>query len=205
MSFTESMDYWRLCEELNIVQAGLLISGNDPSGKNSSIEELDPPFRPPGYDAAKTAVGNALRKNIVKGMLIPIYEYDINGNQCGILDGTIDVALSTVDVESLRTWLVSRGVRTGFFFPEGADTPDYLDPQHPRYAPKLAAAVSAWVAVAVTAGKSPKQALEKWIRENAASFALSDEDGNPNNTGIEEVAKVANWQPGGGAPKTPNA
>jgi hypothetical protein len=27
----ESRDYWRLCEELLIVQAALLIAGNDPS------------------------------------------------------------------------------------------------------------------------------------------------------------------------------
>jgi hypothetical protein len=45
--------------------------------------------------------------------------------------------------------------------------------------------------------------LLKWLREHAADFGLSDEDGKPNETGIEEAAKVANWQPGGGAPKTP--
>lgn len=53
-------------------------------------------------------------------------------------------------------------------------------------------------------GKSPKQALSKWLREHAAEFGLSDEEGKPNETGIEEAAKVANWQPGGGAPKTPS-
>jgi hypothetical protein len=44
----------------------------------------------------------------------------------------------------------------------------------------------------------------KWLRENASEFGLSDDDGKPNETGIEETAKVANWQPGGGAPKTPS-
>jgi hypothetical protein len=51
-------------------------------------------------------------------------------------------------------------------------------------------------------GKHPKGALSKWLREHAAELGLSDDDGKPNETGIEEVAKVANWQPGGGAPKT---
>jgi hypothetical protein len=32
---------------------------------------------------------------------------------------------------------------------------------------------------------------------------LVDKQGKPNGTGIEEVAKVANWQTDGGAPKTP--
>jgi len=67
----------------------------------------------------------------------------------------------------------------------------------------LAAAVSAWENAKVTPGKSPKSQLQKWLREHAAEFALTDEEGNLNQQGIEEVAKVANWQPGGGAPKTP--
>jgi hypothetical protein len=53
-------------------------------------------------------------------------------------------------------------------------------------------------------GRSPKQTLVKWLREHAALYKLSDEEGNPNETGIEECAKVANWQDKGGAPKTPN-
>jgi hypothetical protein len=53
-------------------------------------------------------------------------------------------------------------------------------------------------------GKTPKQALTKWLRENASRYGLSGDDGAPNETGIEEVAKVANWQPSGGAPRTPN-
>ena len=79
----------------------------------------------------------------------------------------------------------------------------HLDPKNPRYAPKLAAAVRAWQAVTDPGKVSPKKALTKWLREHAAEFGLSDDEGKPNETGIEEVAKVANWQPGGGAPKTP--
>ncbi|QBQ56110.1 hypothetical protein [Nitrosococcus wardiae] len=52
-------------------------------------------------------------------------------------------------------------------------------------------------------GKHPKQALAKWLREHAAEFCLTDDKGKLNEAGIQEAAKVANWQPGGGAPKTP--
>jgi hypothetical protein len=45
--------------------------------------------------------------------------------------------------------------------------------------------------------------LSKWLRENAAHLGLSDDEGKVNETGVEEVAKVANWQLTGGAPKTP--
>jgi hypothetical protein len=83
------------------------------------------------------------------------------------------------------------------------DCADYLNPKHPRYAPKLAAAVRAWQAVTEPNGKHPKQALSKWLRDHAKEYGLVDDKGKPTETGIEEAAKVANWQPGGGAPKTP--
>lgn len=92
-----------------------------------------------------------------------------------------DWGLTTVSRDDLVAWLASRGVRTGFFFPDAKPSgePDYLDPKHSRYAPKLAAAVRAWQAVTDQGKKTPKQALEKWLREHAAKFGLTDDDGNP--------------------------
>lgn len=110
---------------------------------------------------------------------------------------------STVRRSDLVAWLESRGFRSGFFFPGATSTPEYLDPKNPRYAHKLAAAVQAWLSVTDPVGKHPKQALDKWLREHAARYGMTDEDGKLNETAIEEVAKVANWKPGGGAPKTP--
>jgi hypothetical protein len=203
----KSLDYWRLCDELSIVQAALLASDNDPAieAAHAYVENWKPEDRPTGYDAAKTAITNALRRGAIAGKFIPQYERDINGNACGDIEGTVDPHLSLVDVDSLRKWLAGRGMKTGFFFPKGEEPPDYLDPMHPRYAPKLAAAVTAWMLVEnePLPGRTAKQILVKWLRQNAADFYLSDEDGKPNETGIEEAAKVANWQPGGGAPKTP--
>ena len=51
--------------------------------------------------------------------------------------------------------------------------------------------------------KTVKQALVIWLRHHANKFALTKEDGKPNEQGIEEVAKIANWDAKGGAPKTP--
>jgi hypothetical protein len=118
-----------------------------------------------------------------------------------------DWTLSTITRDNLVNWLASRGINTGFFFHKKASKPNYLDPKHSRYAFKLAAAVNAWLALEddnLIKSKSPKQALSKWLREHAADFKLSDEEGKPNETGIEECAKVANWQDKGGAPKTPS-
>lgn len=51
--------------------------------------------------------------------------------------------------------------------------------------------------------KSPKQAIQVWLRKNALSFRLLDDDGKPMESAIEEIAKIANWKPKGGAPSTP--
>jgi hypothetical protein len=203
----ESMDYWRLCDELTVVQAALLVIGEDPSRENAYAENWDLPNRPIGYEAAKTAISHALRKGIIEGNLIPLYETDINGNPYAEITGSVHVELSTVDVESLCIWLRKRGVKSGFFFPTATDNPEYLNPNHPRYAPKLAAAVNAWMAIGEATennGKTVKQSLLKWLREHAANYKLSDDEGKPNETGIEECAKVANWQDKGGAPRTPS-
>lgn len=198
----ESLDYWRLCDELSIRQAALLIAGCDPSSEMGEFcDGWKKQDQPTGYEAAKTALLNAFRRGAIKGEAIPQYDCDINGNEYP-LEGTVSTQ-STLDVESLRQWLVSRGLHTGFFFPTATDAPDYLNPKNPRYAPKLAAAVQAWQAVTDPGKKTAKQALEKWIRENAAKFGLVDDEGNPTNQAVEDCSKVANWNTGGGAPKTP--
>lgn len=195
----DDLDYWRLCDELSIWEAALLVAGHSP-GEFPYVEKRQPHERPKGYEGAKSAITNALRGGRIKGTIEPEYRSDIKFNLEALPD-TVSIS-SRVDVESLKAWLVSRGCRRGFFFPEKLDAPDYLDPGHPRFAPKLAAAVRAWEAVTDPGKRPPKQALLKWLREHAIVFGLTDEDGKPVDNAIDEAAKVANWQPGGGAPKT---
>lgn len=131
---------------------------------------------------------------------------DNDNGQPFFYKATPDWSMSTISRDDLVKWLSSRGITTGFFFQTGFSKVNYLNPDHPRYAPKLAAAINAWLALEdanLIKGKSPKQALLKWLRENAAEYELSDDDGKPNENGIEECAKVANWKKTGGAPKTP--
>jgi hypothetical protein len=133
---------------------------------------------------------------------------EIGGPDCSVVFWVEPERQSTtINRKDLIEWLRSRGHTTGFFFPDVAsNAPDYLNSKAPSYAPKLAAAVNAWTVVQAmtdTKGKTVKQLLMKWLRENAATYGLTDEEGNVNETGIEEVAKVANWATGGGAPKTP--
>lgn len=207
----EPMDYWRLCDHLTVVQAALLVVGEDPSGRVADCENWSMGDRPQGYEAAKSAISQALMVGGIKGSRIGNktgeHRYDSEQNLHHILDDGVDPVASTVEVASLRGWLTSRGFTSGFFFPKGADAPGYLDPGNANYAPKLAAAIAVWQAttsdLASTTGTSVKQAMLRWLRKHADQFGLTKDDGNPNEQGIEEIAKIANWDTKGGAPRTP--
>jgi len=203
----EGLDYWRLCDELNIVVAALLIIGQDPDKWVETVEKNSIENRPSGYEATKSALIVGLRRGEIEGYEIPEYALDQYGEVCGEYPNSIDVYQSKVTVASLRNFLRLHGVSEGFFFPEVHENVDYLDHSHPCYAPKLAAAVRAWQAVSSastqTSGLTPKKALTRWLNEHAKQFDLTNEDGRPNESGIDQVAKVANWNPQGGAPRTP--
>ncbi len=200
---TDNFDYWRLCDELSVMQAALLTIGVDPgSGDGAYCESWQTHERPRGYEAAKTSISNALKRGTIEGNLVPRFEYDNNGNTIGSIEGSIDINESTVDVESLRAYFAKRGLKSGFFALRETEAPNYLNPKDARYAPKLAAAIGAWQAVTNPGKRSPKQALEKWLREHAAEFGLVDDDGNPVNQAVEDCSKVANWSLTGGAPKS---
>lgn len=216
----DELDYWRLCSSLTVVQAAALIAGGSPelvlpNGRDYYIpdhtvqddwedipqhQRLGSKFR-----AAFAALKHAIQ--------------DYGANDGGLKartrylplelgNGAVDWAETTVQVSDLRAWLESKGFTTGFFFPNLEDSrPGYLDPKHANYAPKLAAAIRAWEAVTANPelqrGKTPKQAMAKWLNEHAALYRLTKDDGTPNAQGVEEAAKLANWKPEGGASRTP--
>jgi len=197
-----SLDFWRLCDALTVVQAALLLAGFDPSeeGIEEYIESWAAGNQPPKYRSAKTALEHAIRQSILSADVIyfenPDHDYYLGSTP-------IQWGATTILVDDLKSWLSRKGVRSGFFFSAPKEDADYLNPAHPRYAPKLAATVRAWQVVTETNGKTPKTTLIKWLRENAARFELTDAEGKVNENGIEECAKVANWERKGGAPRTP--
>jgi len=197
----QALDYWRLCDEINIFQAALLIVGEDPS-QNEYIENWDMDKRPAGYEAAKTALRNAVESKKLPAEVTEIFE-DCDG---GFKSIGADWNQTRIEVSEIKKWLAKRGIATGFFFPDGRVEAEYLDTNQDHYAPKLAAAINAWQAVnsdpGLLKGKTPKRALEIWLRAHANDYGLTKDDGNPNETGIQEVSKIANWDTKGGAPRT---
>jgi hypothetical protein len=193
---------WLLADRLSVVEAALLLIDIEPQGASDDVERWIDKEKPHGYVAARRAILSAILKNRVQGSIRRVFEEDMRGN----VQETerIDYPESWVETESLRDWLADRGFRSVFFSIGQENTaPEYLDRSHPRYAPKLAAAVEAWERVEQTdfGSGTAKQRLSRWLRLNAAKFGLVDDDGKPTESVIEEIAKVANWARGGGAPR----
>ncbi|WP_375668248.1 hypothetical protein [Bartonella sp. AP36NXGY] len=212
MENSDSLKFWRLSEKLTILQAALLIVGLNP-GKYLFVNKLEPEKSDIYEDnlsvsSEKTANFRAAYHAIVQAG--KSNRLEIEWSYYNFSD-FIDADSSYVRVDDLKEWLSSRGLRPAFFFPEddSAETKDqkyyaFQDPTHPRYAPKLAAIVAAWEAVSeAEGGKTVKGTLIKWLSEHAVQYKLVDDDNLPREKLIEELAAVANWEPTGGAPKTP--
>src|SRR5262245_20976106 len=90
----DSLDYWRLCDELSVVQAALLIVGEDPAQTQKYIDGWAPENRPPGYDAAKAALVNAISGNLLKANIVELESAQVP-----------DWHHTTIAVEDLKGWL----------------------------------------------------------------------------------------------------
>ncbi|WP_273758505.1 hypothetical protein [Bartonella sp. AU55XJBT] len=207
MEINKGLEWFLDFQKLTIPQAAFLIAGLNP-GKCTLFNKIKPEesgiyeghrlvsldktsnFR--GAYHAIVQAGKDYRLKIE-------WSYDFFGN--------IDADSSHVFVEDLKEWLLSCGYRPAFFFPKN-DSDNIKDhkytfqnPNHPRYAPKLAAAVAAWEEVSEAApNKSVKATLAEWVQENAEKYVKKN--GELTKDFIEQVSSVANWDPTGGAPKT---
>lgn len=198
---SDELNFWKLCESLSITEAALVIAGINPSDHPASLYNRNTNEQPRSFRPTVQALRGAIELERLMGRTFYHEGSDINGEPYR----NFDPSESTVDVEDLRRWLAAKNVRSGFFAAQKDAPQPYMDPSHERYAPKLAAAVAAWVAVgrARGEGKSVKQQLEAWARRHANEFGLCDEDGNPVKAAMDNIAIVANWETKGGAPKTP--
>lgn len=205
-------EYWRLCDELTVKQATMLIVGQDPASEiGTDCERWKEHERPPGYEAVKQALISSLKKGRIKGEHTPIMEYDINGNECGERTGTTDVDRSCLDFDSLVAFLDARNLRPPFFFPpndKASGEPDYFNRNHPRHSFKLEAAVRVWLAMEdenLLRGKTPISAMTEWLETRYKELDLvhgqdnhksNYRAGDRNNGAIETLAKIANWKKG---------
>jgi len=196
----DKINRWKLADQLSVYQISLLIAGYDPA-------EFENDYWDKWEDEVKrdispflNAIKNAARKNTIEAHLITI--------DSGYAAEEIDWVVSTVNIDSFCEWMRTRNYQDGFFVGAAEEIDKIGDLKSEYYAPKLAAAVRAWNEVTVDPnaliGKTPKKALEIWLRKHANEYGLTGKDGNPNELGIEEISKIANWKPAGGATPTPS-
>lgn len=117
-----------------------------------------------------------------------------------------DWTKTMLDVQTLKEWLISKNMKTGFFFGNEVTVNDYLDMDHPRYSARLAAAIKVWEAMEdenLLSGKSPKIAMAEWLQSRYKELGLIHNEKISKNA-IDNVVSVVNWQTGGGAPSTPS-
>ncbi|MBU2962083.1 hypothetical protein KO516_14940 [Citreicella sp. C3M06] len=115
-----------------------------------------------------------------------------------------DWTRSRVATSDIREWLRAISLKSTFFLPESTDI-GFRDRNHPRYSAKLACAVAAWEAIGVPKrGRSVKQTVAGWVKENGHAYGmgLAGEESARRTQFIEDVAKIVNWETGGGAPKS---
>jgi hypothetical protein len=186
---------WKLADELTAYQIALLIAGYDPSEFEDDHPNRWPDEVKQDISPFINALKNAARSK--KLVIVPV-----------LIDDELDWHNTTIEVESLFGWLRLRNFSDGFFIGEAGEVDKLADETGKFYAPKLAAAVRAWNEVTADpealSGKSPKRSLEIWLRKHSNEYGLTNKDGNPNELGIEEICKVANWKPAGGASPTPS-
>jgi hypothetical protein len=197
----ETLNHWLLCDELTIKQAALLMVDIDPD-EAIWVEEWELHKRPSGYEAAKQAIRVAVNTKKVNGRIVALQRptmVDAKNWEVALveIEGSVDIDRSMVEVVSLGNFLRERGVTSKFFSPPYPLAP--IKSHSPDYLEELRAAIEAFEAVhgdsSATKGRTPKQALLLWLEEN--------KKGQLSENARERIATVANWQPSGGAPKTP--
>ncbi|WP_018147809.1 hypothetical protein [Henriciella marina] len=187
---------WLLAEELTITEASLLFLNLDP-GKYHSVEYQNVDQQPAGYRAIRQVLIGALRKQKISGLIVPNMTYEENERP---IENSVDPDRSTVDMDSLREWLRSKRVDINHLFELVEIQPDYLNPDHPHYAPKLAATIAAWEHVSANPdeNRTVKDQVKDWLTENASKFELVDDEGKVTDQFLNDAARIANWNPGGG-------
>ena len=179
-----------------------MVLGIEPQAFANDVEHNNEANQPDGYRAVKAGIIAGLRNEALHGSLRYV-EYTDTGGNWNQDETKYDLHTSFVEVASLIGWLRSRGFSKGYFFSEDPEQRGLKDANHPRYAPKLAAAVEAWESYdeESTAPGTAKQKLAKWLRLHAAEYGLTDDEGKPRESVIEALATIANWATKGGAPK----
>lgn len=206
----QELNVWKICDKLSVVQSVLLILGLNPSDYETIVGDKPNQQHPAGYDAIFQALKEAittgtLNATVISKDLASILVIGMIPDEKHIIENSeTDWHTTTIQVTELKAWLLSKDIAPDFFF-SPADDLDPLNKDGKYYAPKLAAAISAWKNVSnnttfVQECGNPKQAIETWLAEHGEEYGLI-KDGKITNQGFDQISTIANWEPAGGRAK----
>jgi hypothetical protein len=185
---------WRIVDPLTIRESARLLAGLNPKPSSNRIDSDR------GKAAKADAYGIALIRAVQSARVESANSLAWDGSYgdtaiCDYTDeGLCDA--TTIHVAELAHWAHCCGISHHWSIDSREHGKGMLDLS--RYPPELQAAIEAFEVVRVdpsaTAGRTPKIALSAWLEMNKPELS-----GNAR----ERIATVANWQPSGGAPKTP--
>lgn len=190
-------DLWLKKENLKIQEAILLLMGINPSSVDLDSLDTKPPS--PDYNTWESVLKDAIEADI----LVANKAYDPESMRPDYIYWNE----TTIPTKNLVRWLFRKEIKDNIFVKQNMTSQfDYLDPENKFYAPKLHAAVEAWLDVTNDPKPlkgTPKEAIRKYLEKNAKLYGLTVKR-KPNKTAIEEICKIANWRPEGGAVKKIN-
>jgi hypothetical protein len=176
---------WTLVSYLTIEQVALLILGYDPD-----VQRQGQRPEPDGMRIWIQALQEAARTAKVSYRISEDFDPGWGGDPIN--------RDAKIEVTSLKKWLKEMNAIDNFFLPPVRSPRAFADSTSEFYAPKLAAAIDAWTAVTSMPLKgTPKQALIEWLKTNLGTYEITASEGI-----VEEIAKIANWSPSGGSPRT---
>lgn len=182
---------WRVADKVTLHEAAYLAAGIDPSASDLPSDQIG------DVSTWKTVLGRAAiaAKESDKVQLETVED--------GIVGTYADDLKTQVSVDWVRDFLSSKGITTGFFFPEAdKETDAFRDPNHEHYSAELHLAVMAWEALESERifPRGPKQAISDWLDEHSKDWPAEKRPG-PRATG--RIMTMVNWKKEGGANKTP--
>lgn len=203
----DSADHLRMCKLLTVENAAMLLACKSPTEMRAGLEKLSPELRPLKYEAAKGAIIDALLFGELEGNVRApgpegiIGSRDYNRRYFIEEPGNVDPVNSTVVVASLKAWAKGRGDTENLLFGKRSDVPGYLDPTHPHFSHRLAAAVKVWLEYENKdiRNRPVKDVLQDWLQPRARELGLVFR-GEVSNSAIEAVATMAHWNTSGGPP-----
>lgn len=186
---------WQYLEMLSIRTTACLLTETDPAKhQNNRI-----------LPSSTTAMVIALEQAVILGMLkshsLLAWDYEGNLERVDVseLENYSHISDdSMIKKTELAQWCEAKGIPHRW--PLSSRAAKELENRTPidQYPLELRAAIEVFEAVkndpSATSRRSPKAAITTWLETNRPELSISAR---------ERVATVANWQPSGGAPKTP--